>query len=104
MKHKRGDTFEHVTYFPDVETETSDFVGWVPTCQLRTMQGVLISDVVTAWVDPLTALHISLEVADTSTWPVGPAVFDIQFTRESDSTIISTSTKVLHIIEDVTRP
>lgn len=103
MKHKRGDTFDRIAYFPTIDAD-SPFIGSVPTCQLRTMQGVLIADVTTAWTDPDTALFIGLHVADTQAWPVGPAIFDIQFTWSSAPGIISSSTKILHIIEDVTRP
>lgn len=104
MKHKRGDTFSEIAYFPGEDGATSDFVGWTPTCQLRTQQGALIADIVTAWVDPDTALFVSLQFADTQAWPIGPAVFDIQFTRTSPAFTISSTTKVLNIVEDVTRP
>ncbi len=102
MKHKRGDTFDFIVLLP--ESVVGDFVGYVPTCQIRDMQDVLISDVVTDWVDPDTAAAVSLQVAETQAWPIGPAVFDIQFRRESDQNTISTWPKVLHIVADVTRP
>lgn len=104
MKHKRGDTFSEIAYFPNENSPTSEFVGWVPTCQLRTLQGALIADIVTDWVDPATALFVSLQFSDTQAWPIGRAIFDIQFKRTSDEFIISSTTKVLNIVEDVTRP
>lgn len=101
MKHKRGDTFSVLVL---LESAAGLFVGYTPTCQIRDMQDALISDVVTTWVDPDTAASVSLEVADTSLWPIGPAVFDIQFHRASPADTQSTWSKVLHIVADVTRP
>lgn len=102
MKHKRGDTFSYLVMLP--ESIWSDFIDFVPTCQIRDMQDGLIADVVTEWVDPLSATTISLHVADTSAWPIGQAVWDIQFLRESDQETASTQSKILHIVADVTRP
>lgn len=101
MKHKRGDTFDFIVLLP--ESVVGDFVGYVPTCQIRDMQDTLIADVVTAWVDPDTAASVSLHVTDTQAWPLGAAVFDIEFTRTSPADVVSTWSKVLHIVADVTR-
>lgn len=101
MKHKRGDTFSVLV---TLEGAAGEFIGYVPTCQIRDMQDVLIAEVAAAWVDPDTAATVSLQVADTSAWPIGPAVFDIQFNRVSPADTQSTWAKVLHIVADVTRP
>lgn len=102
MKHKRGDTFSYLVLLP--ESVWGDFIDFVPTCQIRDMQDNLIADVVTAWVDPLAATTVSLNVADTDTWPITQAVWDIQFRRVSDGATDSTWSKILHIVADVTRP
>lgn len=103
MEHIRGDTFDYVAIM-DATIPDGAFVGFVPTCQLRDLQGKLISDVVTAWVDPATTRSISLHVTDTQGWKIGPALYDIQFRRTSDGYVRSTHKGVFDIIEDVTRP
>ena len=101
MKHKRGDTFDFIV---SLEEAAGDFIGYVPTCQIRDLQDNLISDVVTEWVDPDTAANVSLHVTDTSAWPITTAMWDIQFHRASPADTQSTWSKVLHIVLDVTRP
>lgn len=103
MKHKRGDTFNFIITLP-ASIPDGYFLDYVPTCQIRDLQDVLISDVDTQWIDPATTRNISLHVAATQTWPIGNAVFDVQFKRPSDNDIQSTWTKRLSIVADVTRP
>lgn len=103
MKHKRGDTFDYIVTLPPSIAD-GELAGWVPTCQIRDLQDALISDVVTDWVDPQTARSVSLHVSSTQAWPIGSAVFDIQFKRPFDSYILSTWTKRFSIVMDVTRP
>ncbi len=61
--------------FPD-----GHLAGWVATSQIRTYADVLIATLDVQWVDPLTTRYLRLRHADTSAWPVGPAVFDIRLT------------------------
>lgn len=103
MKHKRGDTFNYIVTLPE-SLPDGYFFGYVPTCQIRDLQDALIADVDTAWIDPVTTRNVSLHVASTQTWPIGTAVFDIQFKRASDNDIRSTWTRRLSIVADVTRP
>lgn len=103
MRHIRGDTFDYLVTFEESVPDGS-FVDFVPTCQIRDMRGKLIDDVVADWVDPVTTRSVSLHVSDTSAWKAESAVFDIQFTRPSDSYVRSTFRKQFEITEDVTRP
>lgn len=103
MRHKRGDTFDYVAILP-ASIPDGYYLGRIPTCQIRDMRGKKIADVVTEWVDPVTTRSVGLHVADTQAWPIGSAVFDVQFLRESDGDIRSTLTIQFLIIEDVTRP
>jgi hypothetical protein len=103
MEHKRGATFDYVVILPEW-LEPGTFVGFVPTCQLRDFASRLIAQVPIEWVDPLTTMSLSLQVADTSIWRIGPAVFDISLRREDPVAVIPTSTLLFNIVEKVTRP
>lgn len=103
MKHKRGDTFNYIVTLP-ASIPDGYFLDYVPTCQIRDLQDALIADVVTAWIDSVTTRNVSLHVSSTSAWPIGDAVFDIQFKRASDNDIQSTWTRRFAIVADVTRP
>lgn len=103
MKHTRGDTFNYIV---TLESNIPDgyFSEYVPTCQIRDLQDAVIADVVTSWVDQVTARNVSLHVSATSAWPVGQAVFDVQFKRASDGDTQSTWPRRFTIVADVTRP
>lgn len=103
MKHIRGDTFNYIATLPE-SIPDGYFVDYVPTCQIRDLQDVLIADAVTTWVDPLTTRNVGLHVGTTSAWPIGQAVFDIQFKRASDGDTQSTWPRRFTIVADVTRP
>ncbi len=103
MEHKRGATFDYVVILPEW-LEPGTFLGFVPTCQLRDFAGRLIEQISIEWIDPLTTMSLALQVVDTSTWRLGPAVFDISLRREDPLAIVPTSTLLFHIVEKVTRP
>lgn len=103
MKHKRGDTFQYVAVLR-APIADGDFAGWVPSCQVRDMQGKLIADIAAAWADPVTARSVSLSASQTYAWPVGIAVFDVRFTRASDGFSRSSSSIQFEIIDSCTAP
>lgn len=104
MIFSRGDTFEFVG--PVVATingaATTDMTGWTAACQIRTVTGVLIADLVVTWLSySPAALSISY-VGDTQDWPAGVARIDIQFTTPSGKKV-STKPQTFEIVLDVTR-
>lgn len=101
--HKVGDSFTRVLTIP---TEFGDgyFVGWVPRSQFRDAEGVLIAEVVCEWLDPVTTRVLKLRVVNTTTWPLGTALIDVQFTRTADGEVMSTTTAKLTVVQDVTEP
>lgn len=101
MKHKRGDTFDYIVV---LDAPVGYFLGRIPTCQIRDMRRRKIADVEAVWVDPVTTTSVGLHVDDTQDWPIGSAIFDVQFLRESDNDIRSTVTTQFFILEDVTHP
>lgn len=103
MIHIRGDTFNYIVTLPSYIPD-GYFFGYVPTCQIRDLNDVLIADAVTEWVDPVTTRSIGLHVSSTSAWPVGGAVYDVQFHRVSDNDTQSTRKRRFTIVADVTRP
>lgn len=104
MEHKRGDSFDYVTTIPDTYPD-GYFAGWTVAAQVRNpSSGALIANLEPSWADPATTRTLHLLKIDTSTWPVGKAEFDVQFTRASDGFKASTLTVEFAILKDVTKP
>lgn len=102
MQHKIGDTFLYLAMVKGVDP--GELVGYTPACQVRTPFGTLYGQAVCIWTDAGTTQQVKLFISDTSHWRPGPAVLDIQFTRDSDGLIRSTDTTTFTIVQDVTRP
>lgn len=103
-QHKRGDSLSYLGTIPE-DFADGFFVGWVPTAQIRTAQYYnLIDDLTVTWVDPVTTRSFTVSKIATTTWPVGPALLDIQFVRTSDGFTRSTDTIKINIQHDVTYP
>lgn len=100
--HKRGDSFVRTVNVPS-QFADGYFVGWTMACQLRTQSGSgLVATLDCAWIDPVTTRAITISKIDTTGWPVGPLLYDIQFTRTSDGFVVSTSTLAVTIQKDQT--
>ena len=104
MEHKCGDTFDYVATIPSTFPD-GHFAGWNVSAHVRNaLSGVLIAELDVSWVDPDTTRTLRLLKIDTSAWAPCQALFDIQFTRTSDGYKLSTATKELTLLKDVTRP
>lgn len=68
-----------------------DMTGWVPSSQLRTLNGTLIATFTCSWVDATQRL-VRVRAINTGSWPAGPAIFDLRFTSPTGDSI-STSTE-----------
>jgi hypothetical protein len=103
-KHKKGDTWSLAAQADVRDLATgnkADLTGWQIASQLRAADsGALITDFVCTLVDPAaqTFTHVA---ANTTTWPEGLAVLDVQFTSPSGQTV-STDTATIRIVPDVT--
>jgi hypothetical protein len=99
--HKRGDTFLRVLTIP---TEIPDgyFVGWTAMSQARTPNGDLVAEFECAWGDPATTRHLTVKCIDTRGWNLGPVEIDVQFRRDLDGVVRSTSTATITIVKDIT--
>ena len=103
MERKRGDSFDYVTTIPDTFAD-GYFAGWTVAAQVRDpVKGTLIAQLDTSWLNPVTTRQMRLLKIDTRAWPVGTLAFDVQFTRTSDSYVLSTATETMTIIKDVTQ-
>lgn len=99
---KRGDTFDQLVSLPDTFAD-GYFVDWTITSQIRTAKySRLIAEFSPTWLDPVTTRVIKLFMLDTQSWPIDTLQIDIQFTRNSDSYIISTQTIDVIVIKDIT--
>lgn len=104
MIFSRGDTFEFAG--PVVATinglPVTNLTGWTAACQIRTVTGVLIADLIVTWLsfDP-AALSLNFD-GDTQDWPIGTVRIDIQFTTPSAKKV-STKPQTFEIVSDVTR-
>lgn len=91
IKVKRGDTFSYTAKW--VGANVSELKS-----QVRTVGGILVSDVViTASGEADTFL---LKVADTTKWPVGDLVTDIE--RRTAGNVLSSDTIYIKVTKDVT--
>lgn len=100
---KQGDSFDQLVTIP-ADFADAHFVGWDVASQLKDSDGAVIADLDVSWADPATTRTLRLLKIDTTAWPVGTAKFDVQFKRQSDNYVLSTSTARLKVTEDVTAP
>ena len=105
ITHKRGDTFiltGGITATVGGVTATN-FTNWTGASQLRdATTDELIATLEFTWLDPATG-QVRLRFADTSGWPITLANTDVQLTTPAGETV-STTTSIINIIKDVTRP
>lgn len=99
--HRRGDTFARLLTIPTAIPD-GFFVGWTPTAQARTQKGQLVAEFVCEWSDPVTTRQLTVKCIDTSAWPLVPLDVDVQFKRDADGVVRSTSTVTFAIVKDIT--
>ena len=102
-RHKRGDTFIRIVEIPPT-LEDGYFAGYSVASQLRNGRDEKIADFTAEWDDPQTTRRLTLRGDNTSAWPTERLRYDIQFTRTEDGFVVSTSTVLLQIERDETRP
>lgn len=101
-QHKAGDSFERLLTIP-LEFSDGFFVGWTAKSEIRNAAGHLVAACTCDWLDPATTRHLSLIVVDTKGWKPGLVEIDVQFTRSSDSKVMSTTTATFTVVKDVTQ-
>lgn len=103
-EHKRGDSFYLLVTIPP-QFANGYFVGHTVASQIRQpgADGAMVAELVCTWVDALTTRALRLQCMDTKAWPVGPAQFDVQFTRTVDDFVFSSTTEQFFIVPDVTQ-
>lgn len=103
-QHKRGDSFDLLVTIPP-QFADGYFAGHTVASQIRQQgaDGAMVADLTCTWVDALTTRALRLQCLDTKAWPVGPAQFDVQFTRTADGFVLSSTTAQIFIVQDVTQ-
>lgn len=102
-QHKRGDTWDFSGPLLDAAGEPWDLAGWSVASQLRSPAGELIQTFTCSVLDaPNGVIRLDAAAADTSGWPIGRAVFDVQLTH-LDGSVVSTATVGIEVIADVTQ-
>ncbi len=99
---KKTGTFHisgQLTSFADGVAFT-DMTGWTGASELRTADGVLVSNLNFTWTDAAQRLF-TLSVADPSGWPLGTHNFDILMTSPTGD-VIPTHTGQIQVIPGVT--
>jgi hypothetical protein len=109
--HKRGDTWSTVgqATIKDLTTgELVDLTDWQIASELRKPDGTLIAAFACTYTGTTTDPETEVETqtfthiaTDTSSWPVGMAEIDVQFTSPSGQ-VVSTDTQVIKVVRDVT--
>ncbi len=104
MQFTRGDTFEF--YGPVTltvnGTPTTDLTGYTALSQVRTASGKLVDNLDVTFDSVSPAVIRLAAPGPTTSWPVGAAAIDIQFTSPAGR-IISTESAAIEILRDVTR-
>jgi hypothetical protein len=101
IEHKRGDTFLYDAALKETATGPAiDITDWVIAAQIRAVDLTLIEDITVTVTDAAQGEY-ELYVADTTTWPIGKARMDVQYT-DNTGVIRSTETIDVKIIQDQT--
>lgn len=103
----RGQQFKFIMELP-CDVPEGYFAGWTPSSQLRQLDNTgpagLIADLVVTWEDAIKRIKLVFSFAgDTSDWPLGPAVFDVLFTKDSDQTKKRSLPVQIKIVHGVTQ-
>lgn len=96
---KRGDSFEVTATYTDANGVPIDLTTYTITSQLRTMTYALI-DTLVCVKSGTTGVYTLSAPTGTSEWPIGEAVWDIQY--QSGNMIVSTDTINVFINKKVT--
>ncbi|MGO4763807.1 hypothetical protein AB4120_14820 [Cupriavidus sp. 2KB_3] len=101
IKMKRGDWFEFGGQIiaQDGSSIGTDFTGWSIKSQVR-CNGGLVKELAATWIDATQGLY-ALVGGDTTEWPIGRSVFDVQITDPSGRRY-STNTEILELEWDPT--
>lgn len=103
IQHKRGDTFLYAAVLRESKTgPVIDILDWTITSKIRDLDGALIADLDVTITDGLLG-EFSIRKDDTTAWPIGWAVWDIEY-RNYSGVITSTETVRVRILPDVTYP
>lgn len=100
---KRGDSFVVDESGMLADGVALDMTGWTIASQIRTQRSdTLVANLAVTWLNQdIGAYH--LECVDTTAWPIGKLLWDIQFT-DPDGYVTSTETVTINCIKDQTRP
>lgn len=85
-----------------IKASPLDMTGWGVASQIRRKDtDELVADLEFSWTDQATGKY-SLQVKDTTGWPLGMLAWDVQFT-DPDGFVTSSETKFIRITKDQTR-
>lgn len=106
IQHKRGDTFiaECIYQDDDGEPINLDETNTTVASQIRTVAGDLVATLTFTPADQDIEANVgkyTLRADATQSWPVGPLLWDIQYSDGDE--IASTQTIQILLVEDITR-
>lgn len=96
LDHKRGDTF-----IVNCTRTDTDITDWTITSQIRDYEDVLIVDCDVTITDAAEGQY-TVRVDDTTEWPVGSLLWDIQCI-DTANIVKSTDTVKIRVVADITR-
>lgn len=80
-----------------------DMSGWTVQAQVRAKAGgTLVADLELVWIDRAYGSY-QLQAKDTTSWPVGALLCDVQFT-DPEGFIASSETLTIKLLADQTQP
>jgi hypothetical protein len=100
MDLKRGDTFQVIGVYADANELPIDITNVQIRSQVRDKYLKLLADCVIVKTDAINCIS-SLTVLDTTAWPIGEVLTDVQYTLP-DGRVSSTATIKINVVVDVT--
>ena len=100
MDLKRGDTFQVIGVYADANELPIDITNVQIRSQVRDKYLKLLADCVIVKTDAINGIY-SVTVLDTTAWPIGEVLTDVQYTLP-DGRVSSTATIKINVVVDVT--
>ena len=101
----RGDTFNLKFNFKDSSDNTLDLSAWTSRLKIKQKDGTVIASLSEGSGITLDSAspNVTVYVADTSAWPIGKALYDLELTSNASPAITTTDPQgTINIIADVT--
>lgn len=105
INHKQGDSFNYSGPILIEQSDaglTTDFSGWGGIAQIKRDDGTLVTSLLFDWISAADGILQIRDDGDTSNWPIGRVLLDIELTTPNGD-VVSTDTVVVLIEKDISQ-